>query len=193
MATLAETIDLLRPFGPSVLLVRCLVLAQEFKEAREISKVLAPLESARLAQRIDEPVSDTAELRLRNIFCQAVAGSHRNARLVLGAFIQQCEARRGDAAFVHTVATQLAIGAIIVNDDDLTERVLALIRDEATLVSRMLKAWFLEEPKELDGCVTEIQSYVRDADIPIWSDTWHHLLLEMHSGRLVFWEPDGRK
>ena len=185
--TLSDTIEMLRPFGPSILLLRCLILVGRVDEARVMSRQLAPLEAARLAVHKKDPLASTSELRLRNIFCQEVAGSARNARLILTQFIHEAEELAWRTPkIIQDFGSQLAIGAIFVNDSALTARAIQLVDKQDSLATRMLRAWKADESGELRMCADELRKYTQNANLPIWSDTWHHLLLSILSGAINF-------
>lgn len=184
-ATLESTIELLRPYGSSVLLVRCLVLAGRWKDASAISQHLAPVESIRLSNRRNDPVTETAELYLRSILCHVVGGSRRNARIHLMEFIRKAEDLKSIRSDDHgALISKLAIGALLVADRASAERVIDLDREPATLMIRVLRAWLKDIKLDLASYANELKSYVEKTGLPIWSDTWHHLILKMITGEL---------
>jgi hypothetical protein len=171
-ATLTDTIEMLRSFGPSVLLVRCLLLEGRTEEAHLMSQHLAPLESARLAACKDAPLKETAELRLRNIFCQVVAGFERNARLMLGTFSREAEQLASERPEdLQDLIPQLAVGAILVDNPELSKRVLAMSSDTDVLSTRILRSWLEKDTDDLSKCVDELKKYIQDTELPPWSDT----------------------
>jgi hypothetical protein len=183
--TLDGMISMLQSFGPSIVLVRCLVLARRLEEAREVSKQVAATETARLSAASNLPIIDTSELRLRTTFAEAIAGRRRNARILLSAFIGDAEraaTRRPDT--LGQVAPQLAIAAIIVNDPTLSTRAAELLTSNDSLPVRVLRALREHAVPDLRACLQELNRYIGKAAIPPWSDTWHHVLAAVISDAL---------
>lgn len=150
-----------------------------------MSQSLAHLENARLTACKDASLKETAELRLRNIFSQVVAGFQRNARLLLRAFIKEAEKVASERPEdLQALVPQLAIGALLVDNAELSRRILTMSRDADALTSRMLRAWLEKNAGDLSNCTDELKQYIQDTELPPWSDTWHHSLVKVLSGEI---------
>jgi len=175
--TLDGMITMLQSFGPSIVLVRCLVLARRLEEARDVSKQVAATEMVRLSAASNRPITETAELHLRTTFAEVIAGRRRNARILLNAFIGDAErAATSRPDTLGQVAAQLAITAIIVNDPALSTRAAELLTHIDSLPVRVLRALRDGAVPDLRECLQELNRYIGNAAIPSWSDTWHHVL-----------------
>ena len=176
--SLEGMIETLHSFGPSVLLVRCLVLAGRGEEAREVSKRVAVTEAARLAATPDLPPTENADLRLRVTFSELIAGRKRNARVFLNAFLREAERLNANQpGHLRDVAGSLAIAALLVGDASASAKVLGLLSRIELLPVRVLRAILDHDVGSLRACGKEVKDYIQRAGVPLWSDTWHHMLV----------------
>lgn len=183
--TLTDTIELLKTISPSILLVRCLFLNNEEALARLTSQRIAPIELSKLEAVINKPLSETAELRLRNIFCQKIAGNDRNATILLNDFVQEAaQLIISNNKINSDILSKLEIGAIIVDDKETTKRILRLNAGNGNLTIQMLDAWEKRENDKLLDCLIDLKTFIEKTFLPISSDTWHHVIVKIVSDRL---------
>ena len=176
---LLENIDILRGSGPSVLLVKCLLIAGLTEEAKSVSIELAPSQMANASTGARGLIlSDWTEVQLRAIFCNDVAGYRHNAKVLFDEMISTVSSGLLDRATISpSVLTQVAIAAVFAGDDSSATAARGLVEAHGGFALRLLLCWSSKNMLQCRSVLDELLSFIDAEELQPWADTWHHLLI----------------
>lgn len=158
---------------PTFRFVMCLWLAGEAARARRIAQDLANS----LSDRISHCSGDTwAQAVSRCCWCYILSGNPRNARITL----QRAFASTEREQLSETGRAELQIASWLLNSRDALAQA-QMMSTGCTLASRLLHS---NSTENLRSVFEELSAYVRGAEVPASSDTWHHTILKNLRERL---------
>jgi len=173
ITSLDDAIETLGQYGDSILLAKCLLLSGQEAAASKVCERVAQREVQRLNELVTNRLYVRADSYVRIIFAFSLAGRKRNAIIYARQMLNEC---RGHDDRAEGITTSLVAAAMITEDAGICRGILESPAIRNTPAELLVYAYLVQDYTSLGDCSRELTARISQSEIPLWSDTWHHIV-----------------